>query len=164
MIDGLTPGRAHPVRGARRRRAGLARARLPYPAPVLTTIDEQRPLRLAFGSCRTSVPHDADGNATHGVDALRAYGLRMAGITHSEEGPDGADESDTRWPDMVLFLGDQVYADETSPAMREFIASRRSLDEAPWEELKDYRGVRPPLRPSPGATRRPAGCSRRCRA
>ncbi len=38
----------------------------------------------------------------------------------------------------MLFLGDQVYADETSDAMREFIASRRSLDEPPGEELKDY--------------------------
>jgi phosphodiesterase/alkaline phosphatase D-like protein len=38
----------------------------------------------------------------------------------------------------VLFLGDQVYADETSDAMQEFIASRRSLDEGPGEELKDF--------------------------
>ena len=38
----------------------------------------------------------------------------------------------------MLFLGDQVYADETSDAMREFIASRRDIDEPPGEELKDF--------------------------
>jgi len=38
----------------------------------------------------------------------------------------------------VAFLGDQVYADETSEEMRAYIASRRSLDEPPGEELKDY--------------------------
>ena len=43
-----------------------------------------------------------------------------------------------RWPDVVVFLGDQVYADDTSPAMKEFIESRRDPSEPPWDELKDY--------------------------
>ncbi len=107
----------------------------PYPAPVLPTIDPETPLRMAFGSCRTSVPHDEEGNSTHGIDALRAYGLRMAGVARSTDDPE---EGEIRWPDLVLFLGDQVYADETSPQMREFIASRRSLEEPPGTELKDY--------------------------
>ena len=38
----------------------------------------------------------------------------------------------------MLFLGDQVYADITSDEMQEFIASRRSLDVEPGEELLDY--------------------------
>ena len=45
------------------------------PPSVIATLDPHKPLRLAFGSCRTSVPHDEDGNASHGVDALRAYAL-----------------------------------------------------------------------------------------
>lgn len=108
------------------------------PAPLVPTLDDDKPLRLAFGSCRTSVGHDADGNGTHGVDALRAYALRMAGLTDAthEDDPDPGDE--VRWPDMVLFLGDQVYADETTAAMQEFISSRRSLEEPPGEELKDF--------------------------
>ena len=44
----------------------------------------------------------------------------------------------SRWPDLVLFLGDQVYADETTDEMQEFIESRRSIEEPPWTELKDY--------------------------
>ncbi len=98
----------------------------PFPAPVIATLDPGRPLRMGFGSCRVSAPHDEDGNEAFGVDALRAYALGLA--RGETEG----------WPDLVLFLGDQVYADETSDAMREFIASRRSLEEPPGEELKDY--------------------------
>jgi hypothetical protein len=107
---------------------------LGLPPPVIPTLKPGKPLRLAFGSCRTSVEHDEEGNRTHGVDALRAYALAMARVTT----PDGALDEDLRWPDMVLFLGDQVYADETTRAMEEFISSRRDIEEPPWSELKDY--------------------------
>ena len=103
---------------------------LALPAPAIATLKPGKPLRMAFGSCRTSVPHDEQGNRKHGVDALRAYALAMGGITQ----PYG----DLPWPDLVLFLGDQVYADETSEEMKEFIESRRDVSEPPGEELKDY--------------------------
>jgi phosphodiesterase/alkaline phosphatase D-like protein len=99
-----------------------------FPPSVIPTLDPARPLRLAFGSCRVSVSHDAEGTAAFGVDALRAYALRMAGLTGDPE----------PWPDLVVFLGDQVYADDTSPKMKEFIAARRDPSEPPWTELKDY--------------------------
>ena len=109
-----------------------------YPDSVVPTLDHDKPLRLAFGSCRTSVPHDAAGNASHGVDALRAYALRMAGITDGADPDDPDPGDDVRWPDLVLFLGDQVYADETSPEMWTFIDARRDIDEPPGTELRDY--------------------------
>ena len=93
---------------------------------MIATLKPGKPLRMAFGSCRTSVSHDATGNATHGVDALRSLALKMA------------TDSSVRWPDLVLFLGDQVYADETTEAMQEFIRSRRDIEVAPGKELKDY--------------------------
>ncbi|HEX8780918.1 MAG TPA: alkaline phosphatase D family protein [Nocardioides sp.] len=109
------------------------------PPSVIPTLEPGKPLRLAFGSCRTSVSHDEDGNRTHGVDALRAYALRMAGeVDVDDEHADDGDLADPRWPDLVLFLGDQVYADETTDAMREFISARRDIEEPPWTELKDY--------------------------
>jgi len=108
----------------------MSGGRLALPAPVIATLKPGKPLRMAFGSCRTSVPHDRKGNRTHGVDALRAYALAMGGITQ----PAG----ELAWPDLVLFLGDQVYADETSEAMQEFIESRRDISEPPGKELKDY--------------------------
>lgn len=95
-----------------------------FPASVIATLTDGKPLRLSYGSCRTSVPHDAGGNRTHGVDALRAYSLLMA--------------SQPDWPDLILFLGDQVYADMTSAAMQEFISARRDISEPPGKELADF--------------------------
>jgi hypothetical protein len=102
--------------------------RTPFPSSLLRTMPADGVPSLAFGSCRTSVPHDLPGHLTHGVDALRTFAMAMA------EGriPVHA------WPYALLLLGDQVYADELSDEMRDFIASRRSLDEPPGEELKDY--------------------------
>ena len=97
------------------------------PASVIATLGSEHPLRLSFGSCRTSVPHDEDGNRTHGVDALRACALRLA-----------AGGIDVPRPDLILFLGDQVYADLTTEKMQEFIRARRNISEPPGEELADY--------------------------
>lgn len=111
----------------------------PFPAPVIATLEPGRPLRLAFGSCRTSVSHDEAGNKLHGVDALRAWALRMADQV-APAGPVEPDDPDLapQLPDLLLFLGDQVYADETTDEMRAFIESRRDIEQAPWTELKDY--------------------------
>ncbi|WP_231961101.1 alkaline phosphatase D family protein [Pedococcus dokdonensis] len=98
------------------------------PPSRIRTLRHSEPTRMAFGSCRTSVPHDAEGNKSNGVDALRAY-------AHHLSRPE-RQESD--WPHLVCFLGDQVYADETSEQMRDYIAQRRSLEEPPGEELKDF--------------------------
>ncbi len=137
-VDGLEPGTsteyAVHVDGER----AWPEPDSPYPPSLIPTLDPGSPLRVAFGSCRTSVGHDKSGNDTHGVDALRAYALRMAGITDGTH-PDDPDPGDeVRWPDLVLFLGDQVYADETTEEMKRFIESRRDVEQPPWTELKDY--------------------------
>ena len=97
-----------------------------FPPSRIATLDPGKPLRLAYGSCRTSVPHDESGNRMHGVDSLRAYALAMAS------------GGDLQWPDLVAFLGDQVYADSTSEQMKQFIRARRDIEAPPGEELKDY--------------------------
>ncbi|MET9337451.1 alkaline phosphatase D family protein [Nonomuraea sp. NPDC003804] len=79
------------------------------------------PSRVMFGSCRTSVPHDAAHTATHGVDVLRAYA-----------------RSDRPLPELLLMIGDQVYADKPAPAVLELIASRRSPGEEPAQEIADF--------------------------
>ncbi len=106
---------------------------------AIATLEAGRPLLMAFGSCRTSVGHDAAGIRSHGVDALRAYAQRMSGdVPAHPDHLDDADLSDPRWPDLVLFLGDQVYADETTEEMQEFIASRRDIEQPPGTELCDF--------------------------
>ncbi len=101
----------------------------PYPPSTIRTLEPGRPLRLAYGSCRVSVPHDAATHEQFGVDALRTYALHLAGLTGT---------GDETVPDLLLLLGDQVYADETSEAMRDFIAARRDPEEPPGWELQDY--------------------------
>ena len=96
-----------------------------YPASVIATRTPGRRPRIAYGSCRTSVPHDRSGNRTHGVDSLRAFALAVA---------DGREAR----PDLLLFLGDQVYADSTTKEMQAFIRSRRDIHEEPGKELKDF--------------------------
>nr|WP_307785388.1 alkaline phosphatase D family protein [Microbacterium hibisci] len=96
-----------------------------YPASVIATRARGQKSRIAYGSCRTSVPHDRSGNRTHGVDSLRAFALAVA---------DGRQDR----PDLLLFLGDQVYADSTTKEMQEFIRSRRDIHEEPGKELKDF--------------------------
>ncbi|HEY9521839.1 MAG TPA: alkaline phosphatase D family protein, partial [Thermopolyspora sp.] len=89
---------------------------------LLRPVAEAR--RVLFGSCRTSVPHDATHTLSHGVDVLRAYGDILMD-TPGEE-----------WPDLLLLLGDQVYADEPSAEMLEFIRARRGRE--PQDEVADF--------------------------
>jgi hypothetical protein len=125
-VDGLDPQSTLPytvdIDGAR----AWPEVQSPFPASTISTLGGGHPLRMSFGSCRTSVGHDASGNRSHGVDALRAYALRLA----SDERPPQ--------PDLILFLGDQVYADLTTPAMQKFIESRRDIHQPPGKELADY--------------------------
>jgi len=127
QVGGLTPGTVTPysveVDGTR----AWPDVDSSLPASVICTLEPGRPLRLSFGSCRTSVPHDKAGNRAHGVDALRAFALQLATRDRVVE-----------WPDLMLFLGDQVYADSTSTAMQQFISARRDIHEPPGTELADY--------------------------
>ena len=48
------------------------------------------------------------------------------------------DQSPDEWPDLLLLLGDQVYADECSPRTKEFIRARRDTDEEPGAIALDF--------------------------
>jgi phosphodiesterase/alkaline phosphatase D-like protein len=138
-LDGLAPGSTEPYTVTIDGEQVWPPAGSPFPPPVIATLEPGRPLRMAFGSCRTSFTHDEQGNRTHGVDALRAWALRTADQVDAADADD-PDLAPDRLPDLVLFLGDQVYADETTAEMEEFIASRRDIEQPPWTELQDYEG------------------------
>ena len=104
-----------------------------FPDSMIVTLDPSKKPRLAFGSCRTSVPHDESGNRTHGIDAMRAYALSMAGPEHG------------RWPDLVLFLGDQVYADSTSRRDAGFHPQAPQHQGRARGRAEGLRGIRPPV-------------------
>ena len=96
------------------------------PGPVVHTRRGERDVRLVFGSCRRGDPQPKRGEfPSTGIDVLWAYSRQLQG-------------GEVEWPDALLLLGDQVYADEVSPATAEFIESRRDLREPPGEEIADF--------------------------
>lgn len=83
--------------------------------------------RIVFGSCRYPKVADPALAAKLGIDALDAYAARMAGQPPQE------------WPDVLLLLGDQVYADELTPRNRRRIAGRRDRHpDWPDDEIVGY--------------------------
>jgi PhoD-like phosphatase len=104
-----------------------------FPPSAFHTYPKDGPLEVAFGSCRVAAPHEPpyslrkdEDERGREVDALRTLALRMR------------DEPRKRWPDVLLMIGDQVYADEVSPATRSFIESRRDLSEPPGARVLDF--------------------------
>jgi PhoD-like phosphatase len=104
-----------------------------FPPSAFRTYPMEDPLQVAFGSCRVAAPHvppfslrkDEDERGRE-IDALYTLAHRMRG------------EPRERWPDALLMLGDQVYADELSPATLSFVESRRDPDEGPGRRVVDY--------------------------
>ena len=105
----------------------------PFPPSRFRTYPKDTPLELVFGSCRVAAPHqrpwtlsrDEDSKGRE-VDALHTLARRML------------DEPSERWPDLLLMLGDQVYADEVSPETKAFIESRRDTSKPPGDRVLDF--------------------------
>ncbi|MFI9587433.1 alkaline phosphatase D family protein [Streptomyces sp. NPDC052236] len=133
-VTGLTPGattayevfldgrRVWPLDGPEGSRFPASTISTPHagspeaPSPAVT---------VSFGSCRWSAA-PADEHDPVGPDALDTLAAKLA-----------ADPTAVR-PDVLLLLGDQVYADETSKATRRWLAARRDLSEPPGAEVADY--------------------------
>jgi PhoD-like phosphatase len=103
------------------------------PSVIRTTGGDGGRARIAFGSCRLVRPNQPPWDLPRsrdrrgrGPDALRALALRLA-----RGGPEDL-------PDLLLLLGDQVYADSVSPATSAMIAARRDLSVPPGTEVADY--------------------------
>ncbi|NGN63354.1 alkaline phosphatase family protein [Streptomyces sp. A7024] len=123
VVDGLVPGAATPYRV----RLDGAQA-WPEPgaaAPTVRTPDPAESVRVVFGSCRWAAKPDGDHDPV-GPDALDTLSQQLDADGYAER------------PDVLLLLGDQVYADETSAATREWLATRRDLAEPPGAEVADY--------------------------
>lgn len=132
-IEDLEPGSSHPYEVRLDGERVWPEADSELPPSVIRTIDPSEEVRIAFGSCRVTMPHDHPHNLPkddhpdgRGSDALRTYALRML------------DQDENEWPQLLLMLGDQVYADEDAPETREFIRSRRDIERPPGEEVADF--------------------------
>ena len=101
-------------------------------APAIHTREGERQARLVFGSCRVGAPErppysllPSDDPQGVGVDALWAYSLRLQ-------------RGEAQWPDGLLLLGDQVYADLVPPQTAALIRGRRDVRKPPGEEVADF--------------------------
>ncbi|MEV4808232.1 alkaline phosphatase D family protein [Micromonospora avicenniae] len=86
-----------------------------FPPSVIRTRaadDRDQPVRLLFGSCRETTQHATARKLP--PDALDAYARRLM-----------ADFEPAALPDLLVLLGDQVYADVTSPTVRRLLRRRR---------------------------------------
>jgi PhoD-like phosphatase len=140
VIDGLAPGSEHEYQVTLDGTVRWPLADGGFPPSVLRTLSQDRPVLLAFGSCRVAeiAPRNLGRRGStgyaQGADALAATAAMLADLP-----PD-------RRPDVLLMIGDQVYADEPGPATRQFIADRRdpadpanpAQQSAPAGEVADF--------------------------
>jgi hypothetical protein len=132
-VEDLEPGSTTPYTVSLNQQHAWPEPDYPFPQPVVRTPKANTHMKMAWGSCRVSVPHEPpfslkkdDDPRGREVDALYAYARRMLDQPHEE------------WPHILLLLGDQVYADEAPPQTREFIRTRRHHGEPPGEEVADF--------------------------
>ncbi|WLW58641.1 alkaline phosphatase D family protein [Streptomyces sp. YU58] len=124
-VTGLTPGTSQPYEVFLDGTRVWPLPDSPFPPSVIHTPAEGNTVRVAFGSCRWAAPPAGEPDPV-GPDALDTLAARIAADPEGER------------PDVLLLLGDQVYADETSPATRRWLAARRDLSDPPGNEVADY--------------------------
>jgi hypothetical protein len=133
VVDGLRPGAEYEYQVALDGTVCWPEPGSAFPPSVLRTLDPDRPPRLVFGSCRIAElpgPPRSRGpgrpEQQSGADALAACAGDLPGTPRE------------RWPDVMFLIGDQVYADETGSATRQFIRQRRDPASPPGYEVADF--------------------------
>ena len=132
-VEGLEPGSSHPYEVMLDGERAWPPRGDRYPPPLIRTLPSAGALKLAFGSCRVSAPHSPpftllpdDDPRGLGADALHALAERLR--TQPAE----------LWPQLLLLLGDQVYADDVPPAVLEAIRGQRSTERPHGTEVADF--------------------------
>ena len=132
-LEGLEPGEARDYEV----HAGEQRIWPPegyeFPHPQVKTIAKGGDLRLLFGSCRCSAPHHWPHTTQRwwnrkgrGIDALHTFALRMLRQPRA------------LWPNAMVMLGDQLYADQPPKNVREQVAGREVHADGPVDVLEDF--------------------------
>lgn len=117
VVEDLVPDAENPYRVLLDDRQVWPPAEDPYPAPFIRTRpadDATHPVRLIFGSCREATPH-ATGRRLP-PDALDAYARRLM----------AAPGDPALRADVIVLLGDQVYADKPTAKIKRFLRKRRA--------------------------------------
>ena len=132
-VAGLEPGDAYEYEvlldGERR----WPEAGSPFPPSMICTLADGESLKLVFGSCRISAPHEPPYTLSSeederglGVDALYAMAMRLR------------DEPVESLPRGLVLLGDQIYSHKPPLDTLDFIRSRRDTGKPPGEEAASF--------------------------
>jgi len=125
-VEGLEPGSTTPYEVLLDGQREWPPADMSFPPSRIRTRRAHLPVRLAFGSCRYASPLSVTSDGRYGTDALDSYARLLA------------DTPDDDWPDGLLLLGDQVYADDTSPITQDVIRRRRDVSKPPGLEVANF--------------------------
>jgi hypothetical protein len=133
VITGLEPDSVQEYEVALDGRRRWPESGSEFPPSVIRTLAPGGEMRLAFGSCSVTAPPEPPYSLPRsrdrrglGIGALYALARRLVREPHD------------RWPDLLLLVGDQVYADEVSPATAQFIRTRRDIPRPPGQQVADF--------------------------
>jgi PhoD-like phosphatase len=126
VVEDLEPGSTTPYEVHLDGALVWPQAHSAFPPSRIRTAGGPGAFRLAFGSCRYATPTTADVRDAIPPDALDSYARKLA------------DQPEDQWPDALVLLGDQVYADELTPATTEWVSQRRDLSQPPGAQAADY--------------------------
>ena len=129
VVEGLTPDSATSYEVLVDGEVAWPVPRDGFPPSVIRTRaadDLDQPVRLLFGSCRETTQHATTRRLP--PDALDAYARRLM-----------ADPDPAGLPDLLVLLGDQVYADVTSPTVKRLLKRRRRRPKnAPTDQVVSF--------------------------
>jgi hypothetical protein len=126
LVEGLEPGSTTPYQVHLDGAQVWPPSHSAFPPSRIRTAGRPGPFRLAFGSCRYATPTTADVRDAIPPDALDSFARRMTEMPED------------RWPDALVLLGDQVYADELTPSTTEWVSRRRDLSQPPGAQAADF--------------------------
>lgn len=133
IIDDLQPGETYDYEVVLNGERVWPDHALGQPPSSIRTSPTTGAVSVLVGSCRAAAPHEppytlelALDHEARGVDTLWARGQRMLAQDQSE------------WPDLLLLVGDQIYADDSSPKARERIEKRRTDDDLENEIVERF--------------------------
>ncbi|MGD9754567.1 MAG: alkaline phosphatase family protein [Acidimicrobiia bacterium] len=135
VIEGLRPGETYPYDVTLDGDRCWPPVAWELPPSIIRTLDpDAERATVLFGSCRAAAPHTVpyvlrpeEAPEGRGVDTLRAFALRMSRTEPAD------------WPDLLVLIGDQVYADDASPGVRARLQAERPADHPlPPELVADF--------------------------
>jgi PhoD-like phosphatase len=126
VVEGLEPGSTTPYEVHLDGEQVWPQPHSAFPPSRIRTVGRPGPFRIAFGSCRYATPITVDLRDGIPPDALDGYARQIC------------DTPEDQWPDALVLLGDQVYADELTPGTENWLALRRDLEPGTDAQASDF--------------------------